>query len=77
MQAPQLGWHLSGVGSTLANSDFVDNIVSDLIEVLSKYHWASLWKRKTLRTSGRTAPVHLPEEHHPPIDRHTRLAQGN
>ena len=41
MQAPQLGWHLSGVGSTLANSDFVDNIVSDLIEVLSRQ--ASLW----------------------------------
>ena len=41
VQAPQLGWHLSGVGSTLANSDFVDNIVSDLIEVLSRQ--ASLW----------------------------------
>ena len=41
VQAPQLGWHLSGVGSTLANSDFVDNIVSDLIEVLSRR--ASLW----------------------------------
>ena len=36
VQAPQLGWHLSGVGSTLANSDFVDNIVSDLIEVISR-----------------------------------------
>ena len=28
---------MSGVGSTLANSDFVDNIVSDLIEVLSRH----------------------------------------
>ena len=33
-QAPQLGWNLSGFGSTVANSDYIDGIVSDLIQVI-------------------------------------------
>ena len=34
VQAPQLGWNLSGFGSTVANSDYIDGIVSDLIQVV-------------------------------------------
>ena len=32
-QEPQLGWSLSGFGSNIGNSGYIDGIVSDLIQV--------------------------------------------
>ena len=33
VQTPHLGWNLSGFGSTVANSDYIEDIVSNLIQV--------------------------------------------